>query len=425
MHRMFRRFAFVALWLGVLGACGSEATDAPRNEAGTPEARSDAGPGRADADARAPDAGRPDGSTDTPDAGETPDASADGRTHIRVHYAGNPGTLSLRGSVAPLAWDASAALEQVEPGVYEWASADPTTSFEWKPMLDATWSLGPNYVAKPGTTIDVAPHFTQVAGEFTRRWPNFVSTQLPRARGIWVYLPPTYLENTAARFDVLYMHDGANLFSPATAYGGVEWQVDETMNAGASTGAIRETIVVGIESTSERIYELTPSVDPGRNAGGGANEYLAMVRTEIMPKVNGELRTLTGPGHTGVMGSSLGGLVSVYAAVHQADVFGVVGAMSPSTWWDGRMILGEVAGMPAERPRRIYVDSGDSGVEQDDRANTALLDQALVTAGYVEGESLKYVVQSGAEHNERYWAERLPGALRFLLGAREHTAAAP
>lgn len=344
------------------------------------------------------------------------DATPDTRTRIRVHYAGAPGTLSLRGSTAPLSWDANATLEPIGADVFEWSNADIDVPFELKPMLDATWSLGPNYTVTPHTTVDITPHFSRTTGLVARRWASFNSNILPSTRGIWVYLPPTYVENTVSRFDVLYMHDGQNLFSAETAGGSGEWQVDETLDQGAASGTIRETIVIGIENTPNRIHELTPTPDPEHPEGGGADAYLAMLRSEIMPMVDAELRTNPGREHTALMGSSLGGLISVHAAVTQSDRFGLVGAMSPSTWWDRKMILAEVEAMPAQRPTRIYVDSGDSGDSNDDRTNTAELAQTLREIGYVEGQSLRYVVQAGAEHNETYWAQRLPGALAFLLG---------
>jgi predicted alpha/beta superfamily hydrolase len=122
-----------------------------------------------------------------------------------------------------------------------------------------------------------------------------------------------------------------------------------------------------------------------------------------------------------LLGSSLGGLISAWAGVHHGQVFGNIGAMSPSTWWDDRMLLREVAMLRSleTRPRRIYVDSGDGGEGRDDVDNTAMLAEAIRAAGYRDEIDLRYVVQRGAVHNEVYWAQRLPGALAFLLGRRD------
>ena len=159
------------------------------------------------------------------------------------------------------------------------------------------------------------------------------------------------------------MHDGQNLFDPATAFGGVEWGVDEALDAAGEAGrcasgttcgndgecsagpclTTRATIVIGIDNTARRIWELTPTVDASIGDGGGADAYLTMVATELKPVVDAMLRTAPGPADTAIMGSSLGGLVSAYAGVTRPAVFGLVGAMSPSTWWDDRVIIDRVA----------------------------------------------------------------------------------
>lgn len=342
-------------------------------------------------------------------------------TTVRVHYASlaSSGVLTLRGSGGPLSWDKGASVTTTQPGLYTWASPDVKTDLEIKPLVGDVWSRGPNYKLKAGQALDIYPHFFESHGTVTKKYPSFTSQKLPSTRGVWVYLPPTYVENTEARFGVLYMHDAQNLFSSATAFGGTEWEVDETMDAGSEDGSIRETIVVGVENTGARMDELTPTSDP--NYGGGkADQYLSMVIDEIKPMIDKDLRTLPTREQTGVMGSSLGGLVSVYAGVRRADVFGLVGAMSPSTWWDGTVILGEVATLPARpaKPARVYVDSGDSGNSNDDVTNTTALAARFRTAGYADQKTLLHVVQPGAIHNETYWASRLPAALHFLLGSR-------
>jgi len=140
---------------------------------------------------------------------------------------------------------------------------------------------------------------------------------------------------------------------------------------------------------------------------------------ELKPKVDAEFRTMPARETTALMGSSLGGLISSYAGVTHADTFGMIGAMSPSTWWADQAILGLVRASPASpRPLRVYLDSGDSGVDDDDVTQTAKLAEVYRALGYVEGRDLKYVVQKGAVHNETYWAQRLPEALHFLLGPR-------
>ncbi len=351
------------------------------------------------------------------DAGATVDAGSPFVTVLRVTYPAGTRALFIRGSKPPLDWNTGIPMQKVNETT--WTLSLPTLSadVEWKPLLDdSVWSKGPNYRARVGTVSEVAPRFLRDTGEWSRRWPTFSSTLLGNTRGVYVYLPPTYLENPTARMPVLYLHDGQNLFDPAAAFGGVTWRVPETMDAAASDGRFREAIVVGPENAgADRIAEYTPTVDATYGGGRGAL-YLRMLIEELRPKVDAELRTRPGREDTVLLGSSLGGLISSYAGTRHGDVFGLVGAMSPSVWWDDRVLLDEVAQSSPPLPLRVYVDSGDSGPSNDGVTDTAALASAYRTLGYVDGVTLRSVVQAGATHTESAWASRLPGALEFLLG---------
>ncbi len=343
-----------------------------------------------------------------------------GLTVVRVHYPTGH-AMALRGSLAPLNWNTGVALNESPAETWVWSASGLTQTLELKPLLDdTTWSRGPNYQVEPGQTLDVYPHFTTTQGQWSRQWPSFHSNVLNNDRGVWLYLPPTYLENTTAHLPVLYMHDGQNLFDPSAAFGGNPWWVQNTVDAAAESGAFDELIVVGPENTADRIAEYTPTADPG-NGGGNGDAYLTMLVTELKPMVDAQLRTLPDAAHTGILGSSLGGLISAYAGVKKADTFGRVGVMSPSSWWDNQVLATTLLPMtPASpRPLRVYLDSGDSGTDNDDVTDTAAVAQVYqTTLGYTEGVDFHYVVQPGGQHNETYWAQRLPGALVFLFGPR-------
>lgn len=342
-------------------------------------------------------------------------------TTLRVRYAPRTGDVALRGSVTPLNWDRGVTFRRVSDDTWEWTSSDVRDALEWKPLLDdRTWSRGPNYRANPGATVVVFPHFVNGIGEVGRTYPSFMSTVLGNRRGIWIYLPPSYGENTAARFPVVYMHDGQNLFDPRAAFGGVAWSADDAMNGGAEDATIREAIIVGVENTADRIAEYTPTRD-ATYGGGNGDAYLRMLIDEVKPMIDRTYRTLPDRANTALVGSSLGGLISSYAGVRRADVFGLIGSMSPSTWWNDGVILREVATTPmrAARPLRVYVDSGNAGDSMDGVTQTRELAATYRSVGYAEGTTLHYVVQDGGQHSERYWAQRLPGALAFLLGPRD------
>jgi predicted alpha/beta superfamily hydrolase len=351
-----------------------------------------------------------------PDAGTGGDAGVVTTTLV-VKYAAGARTLWVRGSVAPFDWNHGVPMQKQDDETWTLSVTTVSQDFEWKPLLDdQVWSKGPNWKAKPGVTTEVQPHFFRDNGEWTVRWPDFQSTILGNSRGVYVYLPPTYLENTAARLPVVYMHDGQNLFDPQAAFGGVTWRVAEAFDEAAGTGRFPEAIVVGPNNAGgDRIAEYTPTADP-RYGGGRGDLYLRMLVEELKPRVDAELRTRPGRESTALIGSSLGGLISSYAGVKKPDVFGLVGAMSPSTWWDNRVLLTFVGQTGATRPLRVYVDSGDSGPSNDGVTDTRDLANAYRALGYVDGVNFTYVVQAGATHTESAWASRLPGALEALLG---------
>lgn len=338
-------------------------------------------------------------------------------TTLVVKYAAGTRSLSVRGSVPPFNWNAGLPMQKVDDSTWTLSVSTVTQDFEWKPLLDdQVWSKGPNWKARPGVTTEVQPHFFRDNGEWTVRWANFQSTVLGNSRGVYVYLPPTYLENSASRFPVVYMHDGQNLFDPAAAFGGNTWRVAEAIDEAAGTGRFPEVIVVGPNNAGgDRIAEYTPTVD-SQYGGGRGDLYLRMLVEELKPRVDAELRTRPGREATALIGSSLGGLISAYAGVKKPEVFGLIGAMSPSTWWDNRVLLTFVGQTGASRPLRVYVDSGDSGPSNDGVADTRDLAAAYRAVGYVDGQNFTFVVQPGATHTESAWAARLPGALEALLG---------
>jgi predicted alpha/beta superfamily hydrolase len=130
------------------------------------------------------------------------------------------------------------------------------------------------------------------------------------------------------------------------------------------------------------------------------------------------LRTRPEVTSTAMAGSSLGGLVTAYAGLEHPDVYGLLAELSPSTWWDSDVIVGDVMKTPPapNRPLVVYVDSGQGAV--DDESDTDELAAAYVSLGYVANQNFRHVVEPGAAHDETYWAERFPGAMQLILGTR-------
>jgi len=343
-----------------------------------------------------------------------------GPTTLIVHYPAGNQSLSARGTGGGLSLVQGVLLNR-SGDTFTLVLNNVAAPFSWKPLLnDVTYALGPDYVVQPGETLEVWPHFTTTQGQVITLFAAFQSTLLGNTRPIYAYLPPTYIENSLARFPVVYMHDGQNLWAahPEWAFGGTTWQVDTAFDAAAGSGAFPEAIVIGVANTPNRLYEYTHTDSPDYTGDGGANVYLQMLATELKPAVDATLRTLTDRGSTLMAGSSLGGLVTAHAGRTLHTVFGRIAALSPSSWWDDDVIVSDILSTPAapNRPLRVYVDSGDSGASSDNVATTNLLAGAYLTVGYVAGSNFQHVVQPGATHSETYWAQRFPGAMQFLLG---------
>ncbi len=241
---------------------------------------------------------------------------------------------------------------------------------------------------------------------------GIASRFLTPVRDVIVYLPPGYASESDRRYPVLYMHDGQNIFDAATSFVG-EWRVDETAEDLIGQGAIEPLIVVGVYNTADRISEYTPAVDAGR--GGNADNYGRFLVDELKPFIDSTYRTLPDREHSGVAGSSLGGLVSMHFALTLSETFSRIGVVSPSVWWADQHILGEVRGS-SKPASRIWLDMG-TGEGAEAVAGARALRDALVAKGWVLGGDLAYVEAPGAAHNEAAWAQRVSPILRFLFPA--------
>ncbi len=240
----------------------------------------------------------------------------------------------------------------------------------------------------------------------------FYLPQLDRTRRIWLYLPPDY-ESSSRRYPVLYMHDGQNLFDATTSFSG-EWQVDETLNDLFANGD-PGIIVVGIDNGGgERINEFTPYANP-QYGGGRGDDYVDFIVETLKPHIDANFRTYSDADHTGIMGSSLGGLLSLYAAVKHPAVFGRAGVFSPSLWFtDDIYTFVETTGK--QEPQRYFLlagygeNSGNLSVTDDVLA----MEQILLTAGFTADE-LERVFHTDGQHREWYWAREFGAAYQWLF----------
>lgn len=272
-----------------------------------------------------------------------------------------------------------------------------------------------------GDPISTAPAATTAeSGTDLRKHPGFRSAFLSEARDLVVCVPPGYDQDTERRYPVLYLHDGQNLFEGATAFvPGQDWRVDETADALIRAGLVEPLIMVGVYNTGERrIDEYTPTRDRRHRAGGDAGLYGRMLTEELKPFIDREYRTLGDPWNTGLGGSSLGGLATLYLGLQHPDVFGKLAVLSPSVWWDNRVILKLVRRTEPKPRLSIWLDigTGEGGKTVHDARE---LRDELVNAGWVPGADLVYAEIPEAGHNEAAWAERVGPFLQFLFPARK------
>jgi pullulanase len=194
-----------------------------------------------------------------------------------------------------------------------------------------------------------------ITGNVTLAAPS----QFLNGRRVWVYLPPGYEEDSKTRYPVLYMLDGQNVFDRATSFAG-EWEVDEACERLISSAEMRPILVVAVANgEAARVHEYTPWPDPALpdGASGGGPAHLGELIGELIPWVNARFRTLTGPANTGLAGSSLGGLMEVYAGYEHPETFGRIAAVSPVIRWREHELLRFVRSRA--KPRSLlYMDMG-------------------------------------------------------------------
>lgn len=229
---------------------------------------------------------------------------------------------------------------------------------------------------------------------------GFASPQLGNERKLRIYLPPGYDEHPQQRYPVLYMHDGQNLFDPKTAAYGAAWDIGSTMDKLIAAGAIAPAIVVGIDNTKDRIAEYTPCCD-AEHGGGKIDAYMAFIVDTVKPWADANLRTLKDREHTAIMGSSLGGIASVYIAQKHPEIFSRAGGVSSSFWWNDE---GFIKNVPAHQPVKFYLDAGTAG---DGLEGTRKMRDAMLAKGYRLDDDLYYYEAEGGSHNEKSWAARV------------------
>jgi predicted alpha/beta superfamily hydrolase len=252
-----------------------------------------------------------------------------------------------------------------------------------------------------------------------RVYHNFPSRYLPNKHDLIVYVPPGYEEETERIYPVLYMQDGQNLFDGSTSFvPGRTWEMRERADEAIEAGEVAPLVIVGIYNAGDRrLAEYTHERD-WRMGGGEAANYGNLLTREIMPWIAGHFRVRPEREQTGLGGSSLGGLVTLYLGLRHAQLFGRLAVLSPSVWWNNKSILGyldEHSPQVWERPR-MWLDVGD---REGRRAlgDVEKLRKRLLANGWRLDETLHYERIEGGSHDEAAWAKRVRPMLGFLFPA--------
>lgn len=257
-----------------------------------------------------------------------------------------------------------------------------------------------------------------MAGRLHKR-ADFESRVLAGNRELVIYLPEGYDEHPAQKYPVMYFHDAQNVFEGATAYvPGHYWRVPESADHLIASGRMQPAILVGIPHGGDRrIDEFTPSRNPQNSYGGQAALYGRMVVEEVMPFITHQYRVLGGAKNTGIGGSSLGGLVTMYLGIRYPEVFGKLAVMSPSVWWDYRMILRKIVSVTHKQRAKVWLDVGchEGDNPRATLRDVRLLRDVLVRKGWQPGVNLFYYEDPHGRHDEAAWAARTPEMLQFLF----------
>lgn len=244
--------------------------------------------------------------------------------------------------------------------------------------------------------------------------PQFITNQVDstvaniQGRRVRVLLPRGYEENTWKRYPVLYLHDGQNVYAP----GGIgSWDTEVSTIREVSQGRMREVILVAIDNTNDRLADYCPPGDVAAGSAGKADLYYQYLINDVRAYVDTTFRTLTDPANTGLMGSSMGGLVSAYVGLEAGDEFGLIGAMSSSFWTATNFVtrLGTIDTSGV----RIYMDAGTG--EQPSVWRIWDVYNQLLADGYSQNAEMWTVIECGTGHNEAAWRGRYPAAARYLF----------
>lgn len=292
-----------------------------------------------------------------------------------------------------------------------WATVEATANGSFRPDREFTFGNG--------QTIDLTIEGweDQKAGGNSTALSNvkvisntFAMPQLGRTRRVLIYLPNNYTIDSLSHYPVIYMHDGQNVFDAATSFAG-EWGVDETLSLQEINGG-KGVIVVAIDNSSDRIAEYTPYQN-SQYGGGEGDKYVDFIVQTLKPYIDANFRTLSNRQNTAIIGSSLGGLISLYAAVKYQDVFSKVGVFSPAYWINKDLLQNYIINTGYKQPLRIYT-LGGKNESQSLVGDISDIENTLTQAGF-DVTQRKVSIHNDGAHSEWYWKREFGAAYQWLF----------
>lgn len=253
------------------------------------------------------------------------------------------------------------------------------------------------------------------------RYANFPTKLIP-ARNVDVWLPSDYFDNNKNEYRVIYMHDGQNLFIPKLSQSGIEWKMDETLSRLMKEKQIKKTIVVAVWNTPRRAIEFMPQQafelnnKMEKNRTGESDKYLEFIVSKLKPFIDKNYRTKADRKNTFVIGSSMGGLMSLYAIGEYPEIFG--GAASLSTHYtlaSGVFIEYLEKRLPQAKDHRIFYGYGTKGFDANYEIFQNKVDKFMKKNKYEFGKDWITKKYPDGDHNEASWQNQIVEPLLFLL----------
>ena len=348
---------------------------------------------------------------------------------VAVVYPSNSSTpFSLRGDNCGLSWNTDAQMKWMKENTWSLdlscEEAEKGKIFNMKARLGDTWQVGTNVMLtiQDNACTTIYPWFGEQIGSYAIE-ANLFSSKLNNSRNVIVYYPPSYQENTLKPYEnVLIMHDGQNLFNDSTSFGGIAWNIQNTINPMIVEGSMEEIIVVGLYNTPNRNNEYTYSYDASLGFGGLGKVYIDWIESDVLPWARKNLRI--SPKKFGMLGSSLGGLISCWSGWTRGNgVWGQTGCMSSSFWWNNMDFNTTILDYAPPPKKTFYIDTGtNEGSDPALQVNqTLVVAERINDLGFTLGKYLDVYLDEGGQHNEYFWGKRFHVPMSALYSPTART----